>query len=374
MTAALPDLAPLPDEARHKEAHVDDLQENHVPEKVESTPKEKFVVEDIGPDVETQGLPPTDRGWAAWRFLLGVFIIEALLWGFLLTFGVFQDYYSTHPPLAGNKNIPWIGVLSTGMQFLGNPISTYFSTSRPHWQRPMIVLGWLMCIAALIAASFCSSLATLAITQGVMYGVGFGILYCPILSMMNTWFVERRGLAYGVVFGATGISGVVLPFIITTLLKKYGYRTTLRAVAVALVCLSGPALPILRGRVPISHGSNRQAGDRAWLRKPRFYVFAASNLFQGFAFYIPFIYLPSYASALGYSSTQGAMLLALANAAQVIGQTAYGQLSDKTDIHILLFLSSAVSAIVALTLWYVYALIRACSSRLITFGPICRFS
>lgn len=296
-------------------------------------------------------LPPVDQGWPAWRFLLGAFIIEALLWGFLLTFGVFQDYYYTHPPLAGNKNIPWIGVLSTGVLFLGTPFGTFVSKIHPHWQQPMIYLGWLMCIGALIAASFCRSLATLAVTQGVMYGAGFVILYCPILSMLNQWFIGRRGLAYGILFGATGISGVVLPFVITAILKKYGYRTTLRAVAVALVCLSGPALPVLRRRLPMSPGPGPRGKDHEWLRMPLFYVFAVSNLFQGFAFYLPFIYLPSYTTALGYSSSKGAMLLALANAAQVIGQTAYGRLSDKMDIHILLSLSSGVAAVSTLTLW-----------------------
>ena len=45
-------------------------------------------------------LPPTDGGWAAWLFLLGSFMIEMFLWGFPFSFGVLQDYYSTHLPIS----------------------------------------------------------------------------------------------------------------------------------------------------------------------------------------------------------------------------------------------------------------------------------
>ncbi|KAK6210006.1 monocarboxylate transporter [Colletotrichum tabaci] len=46
--------------------------------------------EDINTLIQT--MPPTDKGAAAWKFLLSSFVIEALLWGFPLTFGVFQEY------------------------------------------------------------------------------------------------------------------------------------------------------------------------------------------------------------------------------------------------------------------------------------------
>ena len=45
-------------------------------------------------------LPPTDGGRAAWLFLLGSFMIEMFLWGFPFSFGVLQDYYSTHLPIS----------------------------------------------------------------------------------------------------------------------------------------------------------------------------------------------------------------------------------------------------------------------------------
>lgn len=284
--------------------------------------------------------------------------------GFLLTFGVFQNYYSTHAPSGGNKNVPIIGVLGTGIVFLGAPVMTPISKRYRHWQRQMIVFGWTLCVLGLIGASFCNSVITLIITQGIVYGLGFLILYYPLLSMLNEWFDKRRGLAYGILFGAAGISGIVLPFIFEVLLKRYGYKTTLRGYAIALLVLSGPVLPLLKGRLPARSSASAHKTDHSFFHRPLFYFLAASNLFQGFAFYLPFLYLPSYASVLGYSTSKGALLLALVNVAQIIGQAVFGQLSDRLDIHVLLFASSAVSAVALFTLWGLAG----------AFGPLVVFS
>jgi hypothetical protein len=183
--------------------------------------------------------------------------------------------------------------------------------------------------------------------------LGFLILYYPVLKMLDEWFIQRRGLAYGLLFGAAGASGVALPFIMEVLLRNYGYQTTFRAIAVAIFVISGPAILLLRRRsydsssVPCT--SVRPAVR--YFKDGHFYVLAASNLLQGFALYLPFIYLPSYATNIGLSAAQGALLLAFANAAQVLGQAAAGQLSDIMNVHILMLLSSGVSAIATLTAW-----------------------
>jgi hypothetical protein len=109
-----------------------------------------------------------------------------------------------------------------------------------------------ICIAGLVFGSFASTLEALILTQDVAYGLSFLVFYYPILSMVNEYWIARRGMAYGILCGASGVSGSVMPFALLTLLAKYGYRTTLRAVAVALTLLTGPLIPLLKGRLPPS--------------------------------------------------------------------------------------------------------------------------
>jgi len=132
-----------------------------------------------------------------------------------MTFGVFQSYLQTHPPFENSRYIPVVGVLATvclGGQAASSPKpSTDFQRniisrkSSPYtlryqtskYQRHMICIGWLICIIALLASSFATKVWHLMLTQGFLYGVGVVILYYPVLSIVNEWFVKRRGLAYG---------------------------------------------------------------------------------------------------------------------------------------------------------------------------------
>ena len=176
-------------------------------------------------------------------------------------------------------------------------------------------------------------------------------MYFPIISMLNEWFVARRGLAFGIITAATGVSGATLPFILDTLPDSKGYPTTLRAFAVTLVVLTGPVLLMLKGRLPAAQSSARSRTDLSFLKNSLFWFFATSVLLHGLGYFYPTLYLPSYASSLGYSPNVGALLLALFSLMQVPSQIGIGYLSDKRVlVEMLAFLPPLVSAISILTL------------------------
>ncbi|KAG7007423.1 hypothetical protein G7Y79_00010g029240 [Physcia stellaris] len=299
-----------------------------------------------------QAIPRADGGLVAWKFLFAAFMMEAIQWGFALSYGVFQNYYSVNEPFQGNRNIPVIGTLATGMFYLGAPVMTPLIRRWPQWQKQMIWIGWAMTILSLVAASFAKSVGFLIAFQGVTYSTGVTIMFFPVVSMLNEWFVEKRGLAFGIMCAATGLSGTGLPFILAALLDKYGYATTLRVFAVVLTILTGPCLPLLKGRLPPSHSDIDRKTNLSFLKRPLFYFFALSGFFQGLGFFYPLIYLPSYANALGYKSSVGALLLALVSLAQVFGQIGNGWLSDKrVSVQTLAFVLPSLTCIATLTLW-----------------------
>jgi hypothetical protein len=61
----------------------------------------------------------------------------------------------------------------------------------------MICLGLITDCLALALASFATQVWHIIVTQGALYGLGFLLLYYPLLSILNEWFVANRGLAYG---------------------------------------------------------------------------------------------------------------------------------------------------------------------------------
>ena len=88
-----------------------------------------------------------------------------------------------------------------------------------------------------------------------------------------------------------------------------------------------------------------ESSSNSYYRRPSFYILFTSNLIHVLAFYLPFIYLPSYSSLLGYSSSQGALVLAVGNAAQILGEIGFGKLSDKMNAQALVFFCSFFSSL-----------------------------
>ncbi len=269
-----------------------------------------------------------------------------------MTFGVFQNYYSTLPQYAGNSKIPLIGTIAQGLSYLGAPISAAVTHRFPKYQRVQIYIGWPLCIGGLVAGSFTTSLDGLILTQGVMYAIGFVTFTYPIINMVDEWWIRRKGLALGAISAASGASGVFMPFIMNILLTRYGYQTTLRAVAVAMVVLTGPLIPTLRFRLPPSERGALKKMDWSFWKKPLWWLYCISTLIYGLGFFFPSIYLPSYATAIGLSSTQGALLLSIMSLAQVFGQFAFGWVSDKkVPVSVLAIICSFVTAIATFALW-----------------------
>lgn len=52
----------------------------------------------------------------------------------------------------------------------------------------------------------------------------------------------------------TSISGIIFPFIIQSLLSRYGFRVTLWSLGAVVALLIGPLLPFIRGRLPVEEG------------------------------------------------------------------------------------------------------------------------
>lgn len=259
-----------------------------------------------------------------------LFAANHFLSGFPICFGVFQSHYSKLPEFQKDTaNIPLIGTLAQALYYLGAPFSAALTKKFPKRQRQQIWIGWPLCIFGLLGASFTSSVNGLIGTQGLLYGLGFVTLTYPIVSMLNEWFVVRKGMALGLISASSGITGAFVPFILQELLDKYGYRTTLRACAVGMAILTGPLIPLFKGRLPPSEHASLAKADWGFFKKQRFWVYGLSILVQGLGFFYPSVFLPSYATSINISSMKAALLLALMCIAQILGQAAFGYISDK---------------------------------------------
>jgi hypothetical protein len=143
-------------------------------------------------------LPRADGGKDAWLFLASCFMLEALVWGFPSIFGVFQAYYSTHEPFAGSNNIAVIGTCSLGIMYLELPFIFGILKTWPNLRRWSNVFGLLVMCLSLGLGSFAQTVTQLIATQGVLFAIGGGFAWTPILFYISEWFVQRLSFAYGI--------------------------------------------------------------------------------------------------------------------------------------------------------------------------------
>ena len=251
--------------------------------------------------------------------------------------------------------------------YLSAPIALGLLRLYPRMGRWSPLLGLTIMCGAIIASSFSQNTTHLIITQGVLFAIGGSISYCPCIVYMDEWFVKRKGLAYGIMWSGTGLAGFALPLVLQWLLNQYGFRTTLRVWAVTLFLLIIPLIFFVKPRLPYSAVSHVNPLKLGFLRSRVFLLHQTANIAQALGFFLPGIYLPSYArSEFDASNLTSALTILLVNVASVFGCVAMGHLTDRLHVTTCLMISTVGTVIGTFLLWgmatnlpvlYVYCII-----------------
>lgn len=172
--------------------------------------------------------------------------------GIYLAFGVFHAYYASSNLFSSTSNSAWIGVLGSGVPFLGAPLMVYICThtSWPHihW----VWTGWLLGVISHLGAAYSHTIPSLIVNQGLLYGVSILLVDQAILLVVNTWFVTKRGIAYGIIFGMSDVCAIGWSFLAQWLLNTFGLKATFVVFALVMFALPGPCLLLLRERMSTS--------------------------------------------------------------------------------------------------------------------------
>ncbi|WP_048848962.1 oxalate/formate MFS antiporter [Tanticharoenia sakaeratensis] len=95
--------------------------------------------------------------------------------------------------------------------------------------KPSLLIGAGSLITGLswMTAGQARTLAELYLTYGVLGGIGTGIVYVGVVSLLMGWFPERRGFAAGVAAAGYGMGAMITTFPVAHVVQQDGYRTAL---------------------------------------------------------------------------------------------------------------------------------------------------
>jgi MFS family permease len=130
------------------------------------------------------------------------------------------------------------------------------------------------------------------ITQGVVTGIGGGIIFAPSLALVATYFEKRRGIAIGLVTTGNSLGGTVYPLVVRALLPSIGMPWTARVLG--FINLAGFILVaiFMRPRLP-----PRQTGpiiDWSAFRDTLYVSYVGGLFFFVWSVYYTFYYVSIY--------------------------------------------------------------------------------
>ena len=191
--------------------------------------------------------PPPDGGLRAWTQACMGHLTVCTTWGYISSFGVFQTYYVTalnHPP----SDISWVGSMQIFLLFF---VGTFSGRATDAGYFHLVTaLGSFFQLLGVFMTSLSTTYWQLFLAQGLCTGLGNGLLFCPTLSLMSTYFTKKRSLAIGIAASGSATGGLVFPAIVQQLLPKIGFPWTVRVLGFVMLVLQAVTLTFSRTRLP----------------------------------------------------------------------------------------------------------------------------
>ncbi|KAK0139049.1 Monocarboxylate transporter 13 [Merluccius polli] len=336
-----------------------------------------------GTERQTPGALAQD-GSRGWVMVGAMFVCTTLVFGLIRSLGVFfvelVQYFQESA-----QAISWITSIGVAVQQLCSPLGTALSNA--YDAQRVVMTGGFLASLGLILASQARSLHHLYLTMGLISGIytssapilyndsdmvakqhiqapsivkrnryavtgmGWALVFTPILATVMAHFTRRRTLAVAVGFSGVGISSFVFSPLFQYLLETFGWRG-------ALLILGGLSLNIVpcgalirpqRGTPPppppsqsVGKADDTKGGAsfRDLLRRVHRYLelsllvhrpflsYSLAVTFFNAGYFVPYVHLVAHSRQTGFSEYRAAFVMSVTGATDIVGRVTAGWLTD----------------------------------------------
>ncbi|KAI8333735.1 major facilitator superfamily domain-containing protein [Chlamydoabsidia padenii] len=323
-------------------------------------------------------------GGYGWLVVLGAFMVQVTSFGTATSWGVMQDYYHENrlglPPPAETTtqmenqqllNLSFVGTIALISTNICGPLAQILTSILGH--RIVLLAGTFCVTLGLIFAGFATEIWHLYLTQGILFGIGASLMYCTIMGVAPLWFNKRRGLALGIVASGSGIGGLIIPFIQNAVNERLGSGWTYRILGLICFACDLIAVAFVKPRIPVPRQRKRISDiiQLGVLKDRNFLLFCVGSMVSLLGYFIPYFFLPTYATFIGLSASQGAALVATSSAMNFLGRIAAGVCADrigKINTNILFTVIGGLSSLLIWPFAYSYGVLMAYA---VIFGIFC---
>ncbi|KAG7741121.1 hypothetical protein KL923_001762 [Ogataea haglerorum] len=329
---------------------------------------------------EAESLPPVDTGYS-WVICACVFLMMFATWGANGCYGVFLNHWLQARSFPGSS--------ATDFALIGSIVLALAQALAPLAQMASAILGMKTVIlagvvfqtAGYLLASFATQLWQLYLTEGILVGLGFALVFNPAIVIFPEWFDKKRGLASGIIVSASGIAGVVFSLSSQAIISRTGSPAwAQRMLAIFSVLGNTFAACLLKHRIPTRRlRTRREIVTRFYVlfnakvvKLPQVHFITLWFVLTLSCYIVALFSLSAYSTFVGLSSSQGSHVTAIFNGCQAIGRFSIGLAADYTGRVNMAVLLSINMVILLFAMWinattagvvYAYAILSG-----LTFG------
>lgn len=173
-----------------------------------------------------------------------------------------------------------------------------------------------------------------------------GLTLIPVSLLITNWFVEKRGLAMGIVFAGSGIGGMVFSPITNWIIINHGWQSAYLSLGIIMLVLDLPVILILIRATPGEKGASPYGLEPAKdadvlqhdltgltvveaIKTGSFWLLGLGLLLLSFMNMGVLQHIPAFLTDLGYTSTFASSVVAIIMAVLVVGKVLLGGIFDR---------------------------------------------
>lgn len=292
---------------------------------------------------------PPDGGYG-WICTVAAAVVNAHCWGFNSAYAVFLAYYMDHQTFQGATHLHYalVGSLSLTATFMISPIATV-ATQRYGIRKTMFA-GVIFETASLICASLATQIWHLFLTQGVLFGMGMGMLFIPVASVIPQWFTSKRSLASGVSLSGAGLGGLVYSLATQAMIDRFGLTWAFRILGILAFTVITTCILLIRDRSRTAK-SSRAMMELALTKNGGFVLLIGFSCFTIFGYFILIFSLASYGDEIGLTPSRASLISGLFNLGQAVGRPCIGYFSDSVGRINIAGIATFLAGVICLAVW-----------------------
>lgn len=159
--------------------------------------------------------------------------------------GVLQTVYVSMLDLPPST-VSWIGSIQAFLLLFVSAFSGRFTDAGYFHQT--IAFGTVLQLVGMFAASYSTTYWQLILSHGICVGLGGGLVFCPSMSLVGTYFAKKRAMALAFCAIGNSVGGLIYAAILQQMIKHAGFPWAMRVCGFLMLGTLVPANFLLKPR------------------------------------------------------------------------------------------------------------------------------